>query len=62
MINEKQKSILRYLEKGLSQKEIAKELEVTPARVKMSIYVMIHQVGCKNVTHLVATMIRKKII
>jgi DNA-binding NarL/FixJ family response regulator len=61
-LTEAQIQLLKYLEEGLTQRDIASRLKVSHSRLRLTIYVTIGQLGCTTTTTAVAKAIRMKII
>jgi DNA-binding NarL/FixJ family response regulator len=61
-LSEDQISVLKHLELGLTQKEIADRTGIALTRVKKIIYLMTEQFHCPNAVQLVSCAIRNKII
>lgn len=61
-ISETQIKILKHLEKGLTQQEVAEELRLPLTTVKSQIYILNTSWNCKNVVSLISYAIRKGVI
>jgi len=62
ILTERQEKMLYALSEGCNAKEIGKQLGLSPRTIEMHIASMRDDFDCKNVTHLVATMLRQKVI
>lgn len=61
-MSEKQTQLLKLLEQGLSQKEVARRMNIEVSRVRIILYGLQDRFDCKNSVQLVCYAIRNGII
>lgn len=61
-ISQTQIELLKYLEEGLTQKEICDKMDLAPTKLKRILYLMCEQWQCKNAVQLIGYAIRNGVI